>query len=144
MVWNDRWRLQYVVIMSSIASIESELRNQLSSITRLPLCAGILCHGTKSKGDICPSPRVFHAFASINFVSPIAFVVWGAFPSRFLMRLLTRAYIRAFPVISTFLLSQPSHMSCFKPEKSGCCSRLTPVPKISRLCPFSRRNSLFC
>ena len=61
--------------MSSIASIESELRNQLSSIPRLPLRGQPLSWYPKSKGDICPSLRVFHAFASINFVSPLAFVV---------------------------------------------------------------------
>ena len=77
--------------MSSIASIESELRNQLSSIPRLPLRGQPLSWRPKSKGDICPSPHDFYAFPSINFVFPMAFVVWGAFPSRFLMRFLTRA-----------------------------------------------------
>ena len=129
-----------VVIMSSIASIESELRNRLSSLPRFSLRGHPLSCYPKSKGDICPSPYDFYAFPSISFVFPMAFVVWGAFPSRFLMRFLTRAYMRAFPGISTFLLSQPSHASYFKLEKSGFCSHVKPVQEISRLRPFSRRD----
>lgn len=77
--------------MSSIASIESELRNQLSSIPRLPLRWHPLSWRPKSKGDICPSPYDFYAFPSISFVFPLAFVVWGVFPSRFSRRFLTHA-----------------------------------------------------
>ena len=143
-VQNVRQRLQCVMIMSSIASIESELRNQLSSLPRFSLRGHPLSCYPKSKGDICPSPHDFYTFPSISFVFPMAFVVWEAFPSRSLSWFLTRAYMRAFPAISTFLLSQPSHASYFKLEKSGCCSRLTPVLEISRLRRFSRRDLLIC
>ena len=54
--------------MSSIGSLESELRNQLSSIPRLPLRWHPLSWCPKSKWDICPSPHDFYAFPSINFV----------------------------------------------------------------------------
>ena len=130
--------------MSSIASIESELRNRLSSLPRFSLRGHPLSCYPKSKGDICPSPYDFYAFPSISFVFPMAFVVWGALPSRFLMRFLTRAHMCAFPGISTFLLSQPSHATCFKLEKSGCCSHVKPVLEISRLRLFSRRDLWSC
>ena len=133
-----------MAIMSSIASIESELRNQLSSIPRLPLRWHPLSWRPKSKGNICPSPHDFYAFPSINFVFHGFRCLRGFSLTFFDAVSHACAYMRAFPGISTFLLSQPSHVSFFKLEKSGCCSHLTLVLEISRLRPFSRRDSMIC
>lgn len=57
-----------MVVMSSIASIESELRNQLSSIPRLPLRGHPLSWGPSQKGTFALRHTIFtHFLLSILF-----------------------------------------------------------------------------
>lgn len=114
------------------------------------LCAGILCHGAPSQKRTFALRHTIFTHFLLSILFSMAFVVWGAFPSRFLMRFLTRAYMRAFPGISTFLLSQPSHASYFKLENRvavvtwnqcwksrDCASFQGEICEVVKICPKS-------